>query len=222
MPKDETAKRKPLTKQELEAKREALNKNRGTYDVMRQQFENFRDSRQEEFEKNMGNIISAEDLEKIELEPNPLEVYRVLKRYEREYIDDQVEEKKDELEALEDDLHKEEQLLSAYEVEAQFGEENPDLDFEGMLAHLERNLSPGKIEEFTKQANGDNLAFLNLVRDDFMGKDTPNGENGTGIDGEDGLPADLDDIAGETGDLDNGDEVIESDDDFQDMMGMNR
>jgi hypothetical protein len=212
MPGEEKAKRKPAGAEELEAKRTSLNKMRGQYDVMKKQFENFRDSRQEEFENNLRTIIPEEDLEKIELESDPLVVYRTLKTYEQKFINDAVEEKQDELEAMEDEISQEQQMLDGYEIESKFGEENPDLDFEGMLMHLEREMSPAKKEQLLKQAEGDSLAFLSLVKDDFLGVNG-DGEN-KGADGEEGedLPTDISGIAGETGDLeDEGEEGVEED-----------
>lgn len=211
MPGEEKTKRKPVGAEELEMKRTSLNKLRGQYDVMKKQFDNFRGSRQEEFEKNLTKIIPEEDLEKIELEADPLVVYKTLKKYEQKFIEDAVEEKQDELEALEDQIHQEEQMLGGYELESKFGEENPDLDFEGMLMHLEREMSPSKKEQLLKEAGGDSLAFLALVRDDFLGKTAPDGKKPDG-EKDANLPTYMDNVTGETGDLeDEGNEGVEED-----------
>jgi hypothetical protein len=196
--------RKPVTRDALEAKRQALYKSQGQYETMKQKFDAFADTVADDFKSNMKSIISDEDLEKIELESDPVKVFEIFKKYEKEYIDDQIEEKKDELEAFEDKLHQDQQTLAALDIEAQFGEENPDLDFEGLLNYIERDMSPAQKEELLEKANGDDLMFLNLVRDAFAGKDSPAGEGegeGEGK-GDPRLPADLDGIAGESGNID--------------------
>jgi len=218
-------KRKPLTREAIEAKREALNKSRGQYDVMKTQFENFKDVREDEFKTNMKNIISEDDLEKIWLESDPVKVFEIFKKYEQEYVEDAIEEKRDDLEAFEDKLHEDTQALDAMEIEAQFAEKNPDLDFEGMLSHLQENMSPAKIKELLEKADGDNLAYLVLVRDDFLGKKDPDGDGDADGDKDDdgdgasSLPTDLDGIAGETGDVD-GDSESENDEDYLSRVGL--
>ncbi|DAB40278.1 MAG TPA: hypothetical protein CFH81_08775 [Sulfurovum sp. UBA12169] len=197
--------RKPVTREDLDRSKMQVNKDQARYEVMKNDFESFRASREEDFKKNIKSIVSEEDMDAIELGGDPLKIYEIIKKYEQEYISDKIEEKREDLEAFEEQLHKNTALVEQLEIEAQFLEENPDLDFEGLIDLLESGLSPKEKQTLMEASGGDSMEFLKLAKERLGGA----AKGDTGKEKEEDpmrLPTDLSFAAGETGDVDGGTE----------------
>ncbi len=186
-----------------------LNKERAQYDVAKENYEGLEAKLEEDFLKELPNLLSEEERDILELDGNVVDQYKILLGKHNAFVEDKLEEEKLALDAFATEIEKKTETLQSLEAEDAFMEKYPDVDFEAMSHFFQEEMSRSQVEAAKKAAVEGDGDDHELFMEQIM-----NAHKGSTVkieDEETDLPADLSEIPGETGDIDGDVETNEAD-----------
>jgi len=186
-----------------------LNKERAQYDVAKESYEGLEAKLEEDFKKELPNLLNEEERDALELDGDVAKQYDILFGKRKAFIDDKLEEEKLALDAFATELEEKAEALQALKAEDRFREKYPDADFEAMSAFFQNEMSPAQIAAVKKASiegeGDDHELFMEQIMNAYKASMVKPEEE------EADLPADLSEIPGETGDIDGDIETNEAD-----------
>lgn len=184
---------------DLAAAEGQLNKEIAKFENAKEAYDTMEADLEENFKKDLDSLLSDEEREIMLDVDNVAGQYELMMQKRKAYVTDKMDEEKAVLEAFESDIEQKQAQIQTLKAEESFRQNHPDSDFEKMQEFFDEDLTTREKKELLGKAEGDPEALMKLVHDAYVEKSgTPNEEDVE-------LPTDLSDIAGETGDLDNGD-----------------
>ncbi|CAA6806638.1 MAG: Unknown protein [uncultured Sulfurovum sp.] len=209
--------RNPLSIEDIEKHQKSLDKDFAKHEVMKQDFEGLKAQREQEFSTQIETLLSDEERDIVEVGGNASETYQVLKKHEKIFVDDAVEQEAKIIEEFENKLHENQGKLNAMRIESEYAGEFPDDDFEGLVHFIQNKLTPEQLDALHQESGADQAQFLRLAAKKFSETKTPEIPEDPN-----NLPTNLNNIAGATGDIDNNDGLSDEDDSYAKQAGLYR
>jgi len=214
------AKEKSPAPKRSEMAREMLARDRAKYEAAKERFEKMEDELRASFPKILDEGLSDEEREALTLSDSIPEIAQiVLDKYDQ-LVTEPIKVEREALDEVENRLKEKEFALELLSAEEAFAEAHPEVDIDAFARFLQEELSPAQLRKITEESGGDVGKHFELAYSLFSEK------NGKGPEGEKkgkepDLDTDLSGVAGEAGDID-GDGPTDADEDFLDLMGLNR
>lgn len=214
----------PPTAEELAAAEARIGKDKEQLQAMKDNFEQTKADLEANFEKNLESMLTPQEKTAVE-DSSPQEQWQIYATKYKSEVEDKIDVMREQIDAFEDNLYKYQLALENRKIDMKVVGDNPDLDLQAFHEWVSNDLTPRMQAELLAAAGKDKAKFAELLVAKYIevigaseGKPAPAGEEEKK---EDDMPTDISNIAGETGDIDNNDGDVDTDNnDFLSKSGM--
>ena len=172
-----------------------------------------RERLRQEFMNDITKHFTPEEIEALEI-ADAKDVVKIVLDKANEFITTKVDEHDSEIKSFREVLDENNRNLESMNARERFIEKHPDVDMDALEDFASYDIMPRQMNELLELPIDERLEEILKIFE---------AENGTDEDEENNeLPDDVDNVAGATGDIDNGESASTNDDNFAENYGQNR